>query len=63
MPSWMLRCQNCSLTFRHSTVDDHTLEQFFFHDKPKFPTDGLRTICPYCDHQAIYQRHYLVYQA
>jgi hypothetical protein len=53
MARWALTCKHCGLTFEHSRIPD-TFVNFFFPEKPQFPSKGLEFECTHCKKRAIY---------
>lgn len=60
--TWQLECVHCKKKFRHSDVDETTLD-IFLPAKPEFPSGGSELECPHCGKTATYQRYQLTYQA
>ncbi len=60
--TWQLECVHCKKKFRHSEVDETTLD-IFLPAKPEFPAGGSEIACPHCGKTATYQRYQLTYEA
>jgi hypothetical protein len=54
MPTWVLRCSNCKLSFVHSKIPEAGLLNYLFPIRPEFPLGGSELKCPNCGKKATY---------
>ena len=56
MPTWVLRCSSCKMSFVHSKIPEAGLLNYLFSIRPEFPLGGSELKCPNCGKKATYDQ-------